>query len=348
MSEIYVTGVGAVSPAGWSVNALRDLVAKGQCLPSEPLEPAAGLPALKVLRVPPPNPRPSFLAHARLRRASPISHFALSAVLEALGNGVDRSAHAGTAVIACVFSGCVNYSRRFYGETLKDPATASPLLFPETVFNAPASHISAFLGSSAINYTLVGDFGTVLTGLALGARWLLEGKAEQCVVVGTEEIDWLTAGALQLFDRSSCLTEGAGAVLLTRTPRQPAARLAMITDEFLYSRWGRTGALAKMNGEVGESAAQTVLFDSTTGAPRLSREEAQLWSGWNGSRVAVKQLLGEGLMASAAWQLVLAADAIATGTAKESIISIAGFHQHAVGARLSAVDATSALLTENE
>jgi 3-oxoacyl-(acyl-carrier-protein) synthase len=77
--------------------------------------------------------------------------------------------------VVCVFSGCVNYSSRFYSETLKDPATASPLVFPETVFNAPASHLSAFLGNSAINYTLVGDSGTFLIGLAMAAQWLSDG-----------------------------------------------------------------------------------------------------------------------------------------------------------------------------
>ena len=84
-------------------------------------------------------------------------------------------------IIVCVLSGCVNYSRRFYDETLKDPGTASPLVFPETVFNAPASHISAFLGSMAVNYTLVGDAGTFLQGLATGANWLIEGKVSECL-----------------------------------------------------------------------------------------------------------------------------------------------------------------------
>ncbi len=60
------------------------------------------------------------------------------------------------------------YSRRFYEEVLRDPATASPLIFPETVFNAPASHLAAFLGTTAINYTLVGDEGTFLAGTRAG------------------------------------------------------------------------------------------------------------------------------------------------------------------------------------
>jgi 3-oxoacyl-(acyl-carrier-protein) synthase len=115
-------------------------------------------------------------------------------------------------IIFCVMTGCVNYSRRFYDETLKDPATASPLVFPETVFNAPASHLAALLGTTAINYTLVGDPGVFLQGLVLGADWLLAGRVEDCLVVGAEEIDWLTADAYGLFARKIILSDGAGAV----------------------------------------------------------------------------------------------------------------------------------------
>jgi hypothetical protein len=331
VSDLFVSGFGAVSPAGWTVPNLRDTVTRGEPLtPVEIQRPSSERP-LQALRVPPPNPRPAFLGHARLRRASPVSHFALSAVLEALGSETD---HRDTAVITCVLSGCVNYSRRFYDETLKDPATASPLLFPETVFNAPSSHISAFLGSRAINYTLVGDAGAMLTGVALAARWLAEGKAERCVVVGAEEIDWLTADALALFDRSKVLSEGAGAVLITRTRHKAAARLERITDEFLYSRYPKSAALAGMKEQFGEFSADTLLCDSTSSARGISKQEYSLWANWPGPRLSTKKVLGEGLMASAAWQLVLAVDAIAMGRASEALVSVAGFHQHAIGARL--------------
>jgi len=42
------------------------------------------------------------------------------------------------------------------------------MIFPETVFNSSASHLAAYLGSAGVNYTLVGDAGTFLQGLAVG------------------------------------------------------------------------------------------------------------------------------------------------------------------------------------
>ena len=331
--DVFIAGMGAVSPAGWNVASMRDALAKGALLPHQDLlRPGVAQP-LRVMRVPAPDPRPAFLAHARLRRTSPITQFAVAAALEALGQR-DPGSTSQIGVIVCVFSGCVNYSRRFYDETLNDPKTASPLLFPETVFNAPASHISAFLGSSAINYTLVGDAGTFLVGLATGAHWLLEGKVDECLVVGTEEIDWLTSEAVRLFDRGKCLSEGAGAVLLKK---EGAVRLQSITDEHLFHSNGKSNALRKMKAELGEIPPGAILCDSTSGANGISAEETELWKSWPGPRFSPKQILGEGLMASAAWQVVAAADAISHQAAADEIVSISGFHQHALGAHFSAV-----------
>src|SRR6266498_3577469 len=199
--SIFIHGIGAVSPAGWGVLPMREALAKGEPLPVKEIARPGWTRSLRVRPVPPPSPRPNFLSHARLRRTSPITQFAVAAALEALG---EDAAHVSNGslrlgIILCVMTGCVNYSRRFYDETLKDPATASPLVFPETVFNAPASHLAALLGTTAINYTLVGDPATVLQGIALAADWLLSEQVDGCLVIGAEEMDWLTAEAVTLF-----------------------------------------------------------------------------------------------------------------------------------------------------
>ena len=330
--HVFISGLGAVSPAGWNVAAMRDALAKEASFPEQDL-PRPGLERpLRVLRVPVPGSRPSFITHARLRRTSPITQFAMAAALEALGPREPRSTSR-IGVVVCVFSGCVNYTRRFYDETLNDPATASPLVFPETVFNAPASHISAYLGSNAINYTLVGDCGTFLVGLSTAANWLLEGKLDECLVVGTEEVDWLTSDAVRLFDRGKVLSEGAGAILLTRNP---GVRLKGITDEHLFPNGGKGEALRRMKSELPVALDSTLLCDSTSSDGGISAEEAELWYNWSGPRISLKRALGDGLMASAAWQTVAAADAIANRSVSDAIISIAGFHQHAIGGHLSA------------
>ena len=223
VEPILVQDIGAVSPAGWGVPALREALAKGEPLPAKELARPGWTRPLRVRAVPPPSPRPDFITHPRLRRSSPIAQYAVAAALEALGNDAARAGNGSLrlGIVLCVMTGCVNYSRRFYDETLNDPATASPLVFPETVFNAPASHLAALLGTTAINYTLIGDPGTFLHGLALAADWLLSEHVDGCLVVGAEETDWLTADAYRLFARRIVLSEGAGALYLRRS-EQPA------------------------------------------------------------------------------------------------------------------------------
>ena len=63
-----------------------------------------------------------------------------------------------TAVVFAITDGGVLYTRKFYEQIVKQGAnSASPLLFPETVYNAPASHLAAQLGIDGASYTLVGD-----------------------------------------------------------------------------------------------------------------------------------------------------------------------------------------------
>jgi hypothetical protein len=134
MSRIFIHGSGAASPAGWGCPALEQALPAGVPLPTQELVRPGHAKPLRLRRVPAPTSRPAFLAHPRLRRTSPITHYAVASAIEALGAEAVRAAAGGCrlGIIFCAFAGCVNYSRRFYDETLRDPATASPLVFPET------------------------------------------------------------------------------------------------------------------------------------------------------------------------------------------------------------------------
>ena len=216
--------------------------------------------------VPPPQARPAFLAHARLRRASPMTHYTVSAALEALGNdaAVIQSGALSLGIVACTMTGGISYSRRFYQEVLQDPALASPLVFPETVFNAPASHLSAYLGTSTVNYSLVGDAGAFLQGLAVAAQWLDDGVAEACIVIGAEELDWTAADALRLFERHSVYTGGAGALYLKgQCPASVPVELSAVTDSFSAPRTpGRNKAARKMRAQLPATAPNELLCSS--------------------------------------------------------------------------------------
>ncbi len=311
---------------------MEAVVGQRRVVPAELVRPNRSQP-LPVNRVPAPETRPAFLSHPRMRRASPISQFALGAALEAVGSESSDIAEGALrlGILFCAFTGSVNYSRRFYAEVLTNPAGASPLLFTETVFNAPASHLAAVLGSTAIAYTLVGDQGEFIKALALAAQWLDEERVDACLVVGAEESDWLTAEALRMFSPDLVAAEGAAAVYLRREPS--AIELTAVSEPYLYRRTrGRTEAALRLGRSFGRGdGAGDLLCDGLAGT-RDEVAEAQAWSDWNGGRISVRSLLGEGFAAMGGWQSVAAIESLRSGCATRGIVSVVGGNLQAIGA----------------
>ena len=326
MSAVAVGGIGVVSPAGWGLKALREVLANGTpCTVQQLSRPGIDRP-LNIRHVPAPAERPACFQHPRLRRASAITRFAVSAGLEALGkNEVARR-----GIITCVMSGCVQYSRRFYHEVLDNPAAASPLLFPETVFNAPASHLGSVLGNISINYTLVGDPATFLQGIALGATWIADGRLDGCLVVGAEEVDWVTSESFRMFDKGFLLAEGAGAIYLRERRQQSEVTVECVTDAHLYAGRSRAQAATAMRAQLPPA---DLLVDGRQGMARQDRAEIEAWRDWTGQRVSPKMMLGEGLMAASPWQCIAAIDALQQGRCSSAVVSVVGCNQQAIGAQ---------------
>ena len=122
----------------------------------------------------------------RVRRSSAITYLTVAAGVAALrdagllpgtlengGLALPREVAERTAVVYAVSNGGVSYSRRFYEKVATGGApAASPLLFPETVYNAAASHFAALLGIDTATYTLVGDWTVGLTAIGFATELL--------------------------------------------------------------------------------------------------------------------------------------------------------------------------------
>jgi hypothetical protein len=327
VSAVFIHGTGAVSPAGWGVAALQGALGKNQPLPVERLARPGWDKKLAVRSVPPPLSRLEFLGHPRLRRAGTMAQHTIAAALEALGADAApvQTGALRLGVIVCTMAGSAAYSRRFYEEVLKEPATASPLIFPETVFNAPASHLAAYLNSPAINATLVGDEGAFLQGLAMAAGWLEDGRADGCVVVGAEELDWIIADAVRLFRRSAVYTGGAGALYMKKHSNARTV-LSAVTDSFPFTTsQNRITAAGKVRGQLGLGRADELLCDSET--------VNSVWPDWPGRRLSPKTIVGESFTASSAWQCVIACDEIREQHCPCASVSVVGSNQQAIGAR---------------
>lgn len=315
MSRIFVHGVGAVSPAGWDVPTLLAALSADQPLPPAALTRPGRETTLQVRTVPAATVRHPALSHPRLRRASALTQHSVCAALEALGPDAEqvRRGQLRLGLIVTTLTGCVNYSRRFYEEVLKAPQTASPLLFPETVFNAPASHLAAFLEVPCAYYTLIGDEGSLAQGLAIAAQWLATNRLDGCVIIGGEEMDWTVAEAVQLFRHNAIFGAGAGAIYLRRelNPCFPV-ELGAITDSFIYTRQqNRKTAVEQMHAQMNACGSGLEVGD-------------------------LRGVLGLGFNAACAWRCVVACTAIATGEPPAANVRIQGVNQQAIGVRFIA------------
>jgi len=255
---------------------------------------------------------------------------------EALGmSGAPKEGQRRLGLVMCMHAGCVQYTQRFFGEVLQDPTTASPLLFPETVFNAPASHLAALLEKPPLTCTLLGGPATFLQGLGLAAEWVLEGRVDGCLIVGAEETNWLLADVIWQFNRQVQPAGGAGAVFLAGSgERSLGIELTGITEPQLYtSRQNRRQASRRMRELLPTGAADELLCDGLQGCSRADAAEAGAWRDWPGARMSPKVVLGEGLMAASAWQCVAAIDALLAGRFCAANVSVIDANQQALGAR---------------
>ncbi len=319
--SIIIGGIGAVSGAGWTSPEL----ALAEEIPAQPTTRIPGALTTNNVPVPPPTTPLPFTREARLRRVSPISRYAVAAALEALGESRRAQVLAGDIRLGVVFSilnGCVNYSRRFYAEVLADPHTASPILFPETVFNAPASHLAALLGSSEINYTLIGDRANFLPAMQLGCDWLREGRVDGVLVISAEEQDWLSGEAAALYDPKLKVSEGGAAVYLERS-QQPTPGDICLDEPFV--RHGFGGSVSRPNAVkavVADLPSSDLICTSLTGSQRTDVDELAGLAGACGTTINPLRNLGSGLGVSSAWQVVAAVSEL-QGTGAQSVTVLA-------------------------
>jgi 3-oxoacyl-[acyl-carrier-protein] synthase II len=326
-NHIRIRGVGAVSAAGWSAAAMHQAVLAGTPLP------AVKCPRFieernwtSEARPAPPAPPEKVTRHPRLRRSSAITRYSVSAALEALTDaGHDPAAPPpGLGVLFVMMNGCVNYTGRFYHEVLQNPAQASPLIFPETVFNAPASHVASYLGIDGAVSTLLGSPNSIMEALDTAAFWIGSGIVEECLLIAAEECDWLSTEGLTYYHPELIASEGAGALLLSAHGDGP--RVSEVIGPLSYLSWKERCALMP------ELAAQTysllqvkaTLVNDRTGIAKLDQAEAAAWSGgpWN-TVLSPKYVLGESMGAGGALQLVLGAMA-ARQTQQPVVISMPG------------------------
>lgn len=348
--SLAIAGRGWVTPLGSGIDEVWQQMRAGKQPTAERISTPESARSYSVFRVP-----QSAIAnapiHPRLRRSSAISRFAVVAGFAALqeaGVELTREVAERTALIFAVSNGGVVYTKRFYHDVVATGAqAASPLLFPETVFNAPASHLAAILGITGVSYTVVGDGAVGVLAMQMADELMQNDAFDHCLVVGAEEADWLLCDAysrwrlvrdeppispFQSPPRGTILSEGAGAVLLSRQGNLRIGKI--VAGPNFQHQCEAADSLGPVFEQLGSDAADAVV--ASANGTFIDAGEAHVIR-QNCGRAKVhtpKQQIGESVGASALWQIIYGAQLLRDGEAQSAIISTCGLNQQVAGLRL--------------
>ena len=372
--SLAIAGMGWVTPLGIGIDSVWERLLAGEEASATTISDEFADRAYTVFRVP--ESALKGVAFPRLRRASAISRFAAEAALHALesaGLKIDATNADRLALIFAISNGGVIYTKRFYRDVVNTGAqSASPLLFPETVFNAPASHLAAILGVTGATYTLVGDGAVGLTAIKMAEELMENEPLDYCLVVGTEEIDWLLCDAyrrwrllraappIEPYNNQKCgmiLSEGAGAIVLGR-------------NGFVSIECAHPGGYFTRRAEA-EKLLKNILCDlrqteidfviSSANGTFIDRAESRPLAELvpNALVYTAKPALGESVGAAGLWQVIVAAEGLHTAElppvlhadpsvpvrlshsrtpipgARRAIVLSCGLNQQAAGLRLA-------------
>jgi hypothetical protein len=303
--DLAIAGMGAVTPAGVGVEVLLSGKTRPQAATTLG-EPKTSYPVLRVDLKDPAFAR--WQNEPRLRRVSPLTFFLVEAAAQALGS-VTAEDRAQTGLIIALSAGCLVYSRRFYqGILAGGQRTASPALFPETVFNSPGSHVASVLGLNGAVYALCGDESAWIGALKTAAVWLRRGRVRQVLVLGVEEFDPLALDAYRSarwLRRPGFFASEGAAALLVRDAQPGDTSVLAHAHESPPNRARAEAAFAA--AELFSGLDELIPCHRTargTWAERLETEAAEGRPEFCG---APPSPLGTAFTASAAWETIRAA-----------------------------------------
>lgn len=331
-----VLSVGCATQLGSAVDEVCDRIMAFERPALDPMEIPGRTGAAAVRRVAPSETIGREVA--RLRRSSTISLFACEAARRAVAAGPDIDL-ARTALVFASANGAVIYTRKFYKDVV-ECGNGSPIFFPETVYNAPASHVAAALGMDGEVLTLVSDATAACDALRVASELLDSGSVDTCLVVAAEELDPITWEAYHRWglarsiepSRGAILSEGAVALVLGRaTGEHP--QIARVHPGGVYGR-GRPAEnmLRQVLGEICETSAPDLVLSSRSGT-RFDRPEKEALEALFPATAVVhpKQSTGEAFAVSALLQTAVAIEQIRRNAAASILVPVTGWNGHVGG-----------------
>lgn len=266
MTAPVITGIGIVSPLGVGRASFWDAFAHG-----EPGNFRGG--SVAGFRF------DDYIDDRRFRRIAAVSQYALAAIKLALDDaGIREAAGETTALILGVTHGALGYTQQFHRALVQEGGeAASPLLFSDSVLNAPAGNASILFGVRGPVHTLIGGAEAGIKALMTGRELLRAGTIERVIVVSAEELNELSAHCYARLGLTA-LAEGAAALVIenagARAEAEPycavAGAAALCAPARPAAALHAAAARCLTNAAAVAESVDLVVADSAfTGAPPL-------------------------------------------------------------------------------
>jgi 3-oxoacyl-[acyl-carrier-protein] synthase II len=193
VTQVAITGIGVVGPAGVGVENFRRLLRGGvSAIAAVDRFSTEGLCCHKAAAVPP-FPAKEFISPMKLRRMNLLSRYALTAAkLAVLDAGLEGFPQPGESVGVAMGTafGPVQTSVDYMAEYVeKGAALAPPQLFAESVANAPGGHIAIELGLRGFNVTLTQRESSMMAAAMCAATQIAKGAASAALIGGVDELN---------------------------------------------------------------------------------------------------------------------------------------------------------------
>jgi 3-oxoacyl-[acyl-carrier-protein] synthase II len=221
LTDIVVTGFSAITSAGNGLEPVLELIGSGRdALTPVPAEHGVGIgrrwgkaTGFKAT---------DFIPPLKARKLDRCSQFAVAAAALALQDaGVDRNTITPERIgitLGCGFGGVANSAEFLAGFFAGGAEGMSPMLFPNTVSNAPASNVSIEYGLKGPNVTQVQRFCSAESAFMMACRFITEGRADIMLTGGVDDLTPLMlsgfAATGQLHRYASDFGEGCGMLVL--------------------------------------------------------------------------------------------------------------------------------------
>lgn len=232
---IVITGASAITVAGTGIEPVVAALQHDRCclrpVPTELFDGATGVVWGRADQF----KAGDFMPPLKARKLDRGSQFAVAtaglALADAgLAKGSVPAERIGIA-LGCGFGGIANSAEFLTGYFQQGVAGLSPLLFPNTVANAPASNASIEYGIKGPNITFVQRFCSAESAILAACRFIEEGRADVMLAGGVDELTPLMlkgfAALGQLHSHAEGFGEGAGILVLERADHA-AARQASV------------------------------------------------------------------------------------------------------------------------